>query len=56
MDPTDGFDRTHGDHSLFASGAIMSLDKGNFKLLQWSHRIAPIVLIGLGVWMVVVAS
>ncbi len=37
---------------LFASGAIMSLDKGNFKLLQWSHRMAPIVLIGLGVWMV----
>ena len=34
--------------SLFASGALMSLDKGNFKLLQWSHRIAPIVLIGLG--------
>ena len=41
---------------LFAGGALMSLDKGNFKLLQWSHRIAPVVLIGLGVWMIVLVS
>ena len=37
---------------LFASGALMSLDKGNYKLLQWTHRIVPIVLVLLGVWMV----
>lgn len=39
--------------SLFASGAIMSLDKLNFTMLRWIHRIAPIVMVGLGVWVFV---
>ena len=41
---------------LFASGALMSLDKGKYKWLQWSHRIAPVALVLLGVWMFVIVK
>ncbi len=37
---------------LFASGAMMSLDKLNYKLLRLLHRITPVGLVLLGVWMV----
>ncbi len=37
---------------LFASGALMSLEKLDYKLLRLLHRIAPIGLVLLGVWMV----
>jgi hypothetical protein len=37
---------------LFASGALMSLDKLDYKLLRLLHRIAPVGLVLLGVWMV----
>jgi len=37
---------------LFASGALMSLDKLNYKMLRWFHRLAPIGLVGLGAWMI----
>lgn len=39
--------------SLVASGALMSLDKLNYKMLRWMHRIAPLVLVFLGIWMIV---
>ncbi|MBE0687628.1 MAG: hypothetical protein IH585_16675 [Anaerolineaceae bacterium] len=38
---------------LFASGALMSLDKLDYKLLRLLHRIAPIGLVLVGVWMFV---
>jgi hypothetical protein len=37
---------------LFTSGALLSLDKLNYKLLRLLHRIAPVGLVLLGVWMV----
>jgi hypothetical protein len=37
---------------LFASGALMSLDKLDYKLLRLLHRITPVGLVLLGVWMV----
>jgi hypothetical protein len=37
---------------LFASGALLSLDKLDYKLLRLLHRIAPVGLVLLGVWMV----
>lgn len=37
---------------LFASGAFMSLEKLDYKLLRLLHRIAPVGLVLLGVWMV----
>ena len=35
---------------LFASGALMSLEKLDYKLLRLVHRIAPVGLVLLGVW------
>ena len=37
---------------LFASGALLSLEKLDYKLLHLLHRIAPVGLVLLGVWMV----
>ena len=37
---------------LFASGALMSLNKLDYKLLRLLHRIVPVGLVLLGVWMV----
>ncbi len=37
---------------LFASGALMSLEKLDYELLRLFHRIAPVALVLLGVWMV----
>ena len=35
---------------LFASGALLSLEKLDYKLLRLLHRIAPVGLVLLGVW------
>jgi hypothetical protein len=39
---------------LFASGALMSLDKLDYKLLRLLHRIAPAALVLLVIWMFVI--
>ena len=39
---------------LFASGALMSLEKLNYDLLRLLHRIAPVGLALLGVWIFLV--
>ncbi len=37
---------------LFVTGALMSLDKLNYKILRLLHQIVPTLLILVGLWMV----